>query len=89
MDKKIKKKMKKKNIYQSLWYGVKLGYKDDATPNYIIELELNLWFKIFKWLGMISVLLVLSGVARKCYLFIYYLIFLKSIIYIYICILEV
>jgi hypothetical protein len=73
---------KKKTILQRIWNGIKLGYNDPMLPKHVHEFNINIYVIIFKWIGNISVILIMGGFKKNSRFF-YIIIFLSFIYIIY------
>ena len=71
-----------KTIYSRIIYGIKSGWNMPYLPDHINKLNNNIYIKILKILGSLSIILMLSGIAKQFDKIIYYSIFIISLFYI-------
>lgn len=72
----------RKNLLQRFIDGFKLGLKDNFLPSHILVFHQSKIYLVFKYSGLMSISLVLSGILPRYSIILYYLIFLYSLIWI-------
>jgi hypothetical protein len=71
-----------KTLYSRIIFGIKSGWNMPYLPEHILKLNNNIYIKILKILGPLSVLIMISGISKQFDNIIYYTIFIISLLYI-------
>lgn len=74
-------KLKKSNLLSRLILGINKGWEINTLPSHILQLQMHPLIRIFRVLGGISLLLVLSKKIFVYNLYILYIVFLITILY--------
>lgn len=74
--------MLNKTILNKIWFGIKSGWELPILPEHISKLDHNIYVRLFKLIGSISVLIILTKIGSKLNDLIYYVIFTISILFI-------
>jgi hypothetical protein len=73
---------KNKTILNRIWFGIKSGWDLPILPIHISKIDNNIYVRVFKIIGAISVFIILSKIGSKLNDFIYYIIYAISIFFI-------
>ena len=74
--------VKNKSIKQRIWIGIKEAWDIELLPSFIVNFENKTSVKIAKLIGGMSMFLIISDLAHKLNIFLYYITFLISLVYI-------
>lgn len=73
----------KKTIFQRFKYGIKSGWEMPILPNHIIELDKNIYIRMLKITGPLTIFISISGLSIQLNNIIFYIIFMISLLYIF------
>ena len=71
-----------KTLYSRIIFGIKSGWNLPILPDHIIRLNQNIYVKLLRFLGPLSVFIMISGFCKQFDDIIYYTIFVISLVYI-------
>ncbi len=71
-----------KRILKRIWSGLKAGFKLPILPEHINKFNLNIYVRIFKFIGNITLFLILGGFINNVNYYGFYSIIFLSLIYI-------
>jgi len=74
--------MKKLTLFNIITIGIKKGWSHPTLPKNLLKLQLHPFIRIFKLLGGISILIILTKVYEKCNISVLYISIILSILYI-------
>jgi hypothetical protein len=67
--------MNKKTLFQRIIIGVKLGWKTPTLPEKVIKFQAHPLIRVFRVLGGVSTLYLLSNKASNYYIYMFYVAF--------------
>ena len=73
----------KKTIFQRFKYGIKSGWEMPILPNHIIELDKNIYIRMLKITGPLTIFISISGLSIQLNNIIFYINFMISLLYIF------
>lgn len=75
--------MMKKTLLNRVWSAIKSGWELPILPDHISKIDRNIYIRIFKTIGSISMFIILSKIGSQLNHYIYYTIFTISILFIF------
>ncbi len=73
---------KNKTVLNKIWFGIKSGWQLPILPEHISKIDNNIFVRLFKLIGSISVFIIISKIGSNLNDLIYYVIFTISIVFI-------
>lgn len=76
-------KTNNKTIFQRFKYSIKSGWEMPILPNHIIELDKNIYIRMLKITGPLTIFISISGLSIQLNNIIFYINFMISLLYIF------
>lgn len=73
----------KKSLKSRIWFGIKAGWELPVVPDHISKIDNNIYVKLFKYIGAISMFIIVSGIGSQLNRILFYIIFVINLFYIF------